>query len=139
MKKDIEQVVKHKTWERMNYNYSSTGPDGKPLRFLKGTWSFKWKHLPDVSPLKYKARCCVSKDIQKAGVELFETYSPVFQWSAITLALTMILSNNWHTKQVDYTNAFYQEDLKEEVCIDPPCSRDPHQDLSDFLYSGNIN
>ena len=32
----------------------------------------------------------------------------------------MIISNNWHTKQVDYTNSSSQEYLKEEFYIDPP-------------------
>jgi hypothetical protein len=32
----------------------------------------------------------------------------VVQWSTVRLALTMILSNGWKTKQVDYTNTFAQ-------------------------------
>ena len=36
------------------------------------------------------------------------------------MVLTMILSNGWVTKQVDYTNAFAQADLAEEVYIEPP-------------------
>ena len=31
----------------------------------------------------------------------------------------MVISKNWHTKQVDYTNAFIREYLKEEVYITP--------------------
>ena len=31
----------------------------------------------------------------------------------------MIISKMWNTKQVEYTNTFYQEYLKEEVYIDP--------------------
>ena len=59
-------------------------------------------------------------DIKTAGVEYFETYAPVVQWPTIRLALTMILSKNRHTKQVEYTNAFSQAYLKEEFYIDPP-------------------
>ena len=58
--------------------------------------------------------------IQISGVEYFETYAPVVKYSTICLALTMILSNNFHTNQVDYTNAFAQAYLKEEVNINPP-------------------
>ena len=32
----------------------------------------------------------------------------------------MILSKNWVTKQVDYTNAFAQATLNEQVYIDSP-------------------
>ena len=49
--------------------------------------------------------------LQTAGVEYFETYDPVVQCPTSCLALTMILSKNWHTKQVDYTNAFYRNHI----------------------------
>ena len=32
----------------------------------------------------------------------------------------MVLSNNWTTHQVDYTNAFILAELKEEMYIEPP-------------------
>ena len=59
-------------------------------------------------------------DIQTAGVDYFKTYSPVGQWSTIHPTLTMILSNNCHTKQVVYTNAFAQAYFKAEVYIGFP-------------------
>ena len=45
---------------------------------------------------------------------------PVVQWSTVRMVFMMVLSHEWHTRQVDYTNAFVQADLKEEVCIEPP-------------------
>ena len=110
-----------KTWERVKHNDIPPGPDKKDLSVLKGTWEFKLKRLPDGSTLKYKACYYVPGDLQIAGVEYFETYNPVVQWSTVHLALTMIFSINWHTKQVDYTNAFYQEDVKKQVYIYPSC------------------
>ena len=37
-KKDISQLVKQKTWQRVNRNYIPPGPDGKPRRIIKVTW-----------------------------------------------------------------------------------------------------
>ena len=54
------------------------------------------------------------------GIDYFITYTPVVQWSTVHLLLTMVLSKNWVTKQVDYTNALAQATLKEEVYIDSP-------------------
>ena len=59
-------------------------------------------------------------DLQTEEVDFFETYAPVVQWSTVRLVLTMILSNGWHTKQVDYTNAFAQAEINEEIYIVPP-------------------
>ena len=68
---------------------------GVPYRVLKETWAFKLKLSPDEIPSKYKARYCVRGDLQAKGVDYFEPYTPVVQWSTVQLALIMILSNGW--------------------------------------------
>ena len=98
----------------MNHNDIPPGPEGRPRRVLKGACTFKLKLLPYGNNLKYKAHYCMRRDLQKERVGYFENYPPVVQWSTIFLELTMILYKNWHTKQVDYTNAFAQVDLMEE-------------------------
>ena len=65
---------------------------------LKGIWALKLKRLPNETPSKYKARYCVRGDLQTEGVDYFETYDSVVQWSTVRLVLIMILSNGWHTK-----------------------------------------
>ena len=94
--------------------------DGSRRKILNGTWAFKLKCLPDGTASKYKARYCVQGDQQTDGVNYFETYAAVVQWSTVRLLLTMILANDWTTRQVDYTNAFGQATLKEEVYIEAP-------------------
>ena len=57
----------------------------------------------------------------RKDIDYFETYDalPVVQWSTVGLLLTMVLSKNWVTKQVDYrNNAFAQATLNEQVYID---------------------
>ena len=120
MVKEIKQLVLQNTWNCVERSKVPKTKDGKRRPILKGTWAFKLKRLPDGSPLKFKARYCVRGDLQKEGVDYFETYAPVVQWSTVRLLLTMILSNNWTTKQVDYTNAFAQATLEEQVYIEPP-------------------
>ena len=87
---------------------------------MKDTWVFKLKRFPDGTPHKFKARYCVRGDLQTEGVDYFDTYAPVVQWSTVRMLLTLILSNGWTTKQVDYTNAFAQAEIQEEVYIEPP-------------------
>jgi hypothetical protein len=53
--------------------------------------------------------------MQTLGVDFFETYAPVVQWSTIRLLLSTVLTKNWSTHQVDYTNDFAQAEVKEEV------------------------
>ena len=117
---EIKQLISQNTWTPVDRaSIPATSDDGKPRPILKGTWAFKLKRLPDGSPLKFKAYC-IRGDMQKEGIDYFETYTPVVQWSMVRLLLTMILSKNWVTKQVDYTNTFAQAMLNEQVYIDLP-------------------
>ena len=112
---EVKGILKKKTWTSIP---RKDVPKDTPV--LPGTWAFKLKRLPDGSPLKFKAKYCVRGDKQVEGVDYFETYAPVVQWSTIILVLTMVLDNGWVTKQVDYTNAFAQATLNEKVYIEQP-------------------
>jgi hypothetical protein len=100
MKKEIQTLIAQKTWK--------TVPRSEAKRVIKSTWVFKLKRLPDGSASKFKARYCVRGDMQQEGVDYFETYAPVVQWSTIRMILTLVLREGWSTRQVDYTNAFAQ-------------------------------
>jgi hypothetical protein len=39
--------------------------------------------------------------MQIEGVDIFETYAPVVQWSTIQLLLSTVLTENWYTTQDD--------------------------------------
>jgi hypothetical protein len=58
--------------------------------------------------------------MQIEGVDFFETYAPVVQWSTIRLFLSTVLTEGWTTRPVGYTNAFAQAELKEDVYVECP-------------------
>ena len=120
MKNEVRQLIKQKTWTAMYRRKVPPADNGERRPILKGTWVFKLKRYPDGTPMKFKARYCVRGDLQREGIDYFETYAPVVQWSTVRLVLTLILANSWVTKQVDYTNAFAQAVLNEEVYIETP-------------------
>jgi hypothetical protein len=62
----------------------------------------------------------VRVDLQISGVDFFETYAPVVQWSTIRLLLSTVLTEGWNTQQVDYTNAFTQAEIYEEIYVEYP-------------------
>jgi hypothetical protein len=71
--------------------------------------------------------------MQTEGVDFFETYAPVVQWSTIRLLLSTVLTEGWTTQQVDYTNAFAQAELHEEVYVECPRLFAPKSGLSKVL------
>jgi hypothetical protein len=72
-------------------------PRTPDLNVLKGTWVFKLKRLPDGSPSRFKARYCARGDLQQEGVDFFDTYAPVVQWSTIRMLLITVLTEGWAT------------------------------------------
>jgi hypothetical protein len=125
MQLEIHTLMGQHTWETVDR------PTGKAV--LKGTWAFKLKRLPDGTPYRYKARFCARGDMQTEGVDFFETYAPVVQWSTIRLLLSTVLTEGWTTRQVDYTNAFAQAELKEEVYVECPRLFGPKSGLDKVL------
>ncbi len=57
-------------------------------------------------------------DQQLEGIDYFETYAPVLVWSTMRLLLILTIKLGLSTKQVDYTLAFVQADLKETVYVE---------------------
>ncbi|GFH61161.1 hypothetical protein CTEN210_17637 [Chaetoceros tenuissimus] len=89
-------------------------------RIIECTWAFKRKRFPDGSLKKHKARLCVRGDLQTEGVDYFDTYSPVVQWSTIRLLLIMSCILNLETKQVDFTLAFVHAKAEPGSFIEMP-------------------
>ena len=59
-------------------------------------------------------------DQQEYGVNYFETFAPVVQWSTIRILLILILTNNWTTPVIEYTNAFPQANKDTDIYVEPP-------------------
>jgi len=84
------------------------------------TWAFKLKRYPDGSPCKFKARLCVRGDKQTEGVNYFKKYTPAVSWSSVQMLLTLTAREQLKMQLVDFTNAFAQANLKEEVYVELP-------------------
>jgi hypothetical protein len=69
------------------WDYVKWTPD---MNILPSTWAFKLKRYPDGHVKKFKARFCARGDRQKEGIDYFETWAPVVQWS--TVRIVMILA-----------------------------------------------
>jgi len=67
-----------------------------------------------------KARLCIRGDLQELCVDVFDTYSPVLQWSTIRLLLILSVILKLETKQDDYTLAFVQVKAEPGTYIEMP-------------------
>ena len=112
MKEEITNLKRMNTWILV---------DREPhMKVLKGTWAFKLKRTPDGVAYRHRSRFCVRGDQQEYGVNYFETFAPVVQWSTIRLLLILILTNRWKTRVIDYTNAFPQANIDTDIFAETP-------------------
>ena len=90
------------------------------MNVLSSTWSFKVKRYPDGSIKKLKARFCVRGYEQIEGVDYFDTYAPVVSWTTVRLLLVLSIVLNLFTCQVDYTAAFAQAPVTDDIYVEMP-------------------
>jgi hypothetical protein len=116
MKLEIEQLESLHSWDVV--------PREKALRenrsIIDSTWAFKRKRYPDGSVKKLKARFVVRGYEQIEGVDYFDTFSPVVQWSTIRLMFVLSIMLGLKTCQVDYTLAFVQAKASPGTYIEMP-------------------
>jgi hypothetical protein len=55
---------------------------------------------------KYKARLNIDGSRMKYGEHYNETYLPGVSWNSVCMLLTMTAVYGWHTKQIDFVQAF---------------------------------
>jgi hypothetical protein len=86
-------------------------------RYLDLIWTYRGKRRPDGSLKKYKARLCVNSSRQIQGIDYTESFAPVVQWSTIRMVNTLAAMHNLKGKQIDFTQAFQQAKLKEDIYL----------------------
>lgn len=112
MEAEYQALMKNDTWELV--------PRPSDANILRGKWVYKTKRNSDGSIERHKARYVVRGFEQKAGVDFFETFSPVIKPTTIRLVLSIALAYGWNIKQLDVNNAFLNGDLSETVYIEQP-------------------
>lgn len=89
-------------------------------RVLNQRWVFKRKRDELGNVLKYKARLTPQGCYQTFGVDFMDTYAPVARMTTVrfTLALSVLL--NLKVSGADFTNAFLNAPLTEDIYVNPP-------------------
>jgi hypothetical protein len=86
-------------------------------RYIDLIWTYRRKRHPDGPLKKYKARLCVNSSRQIQGIDYTESFAPVVQWSTIHMVKTLAAMYNLKGKKIDFTQAFPQAKLKEDIYL----------------------
>ncbi|GJW85199.1 retrotransposon protein, putative, ty1-copia subclass [Tanacetum coccineum] len=107
IKSEIDSILQNHTWELMNLP-----PGCKPPGYK---WIFKKKMKAVDTINKYKARLAIKGFKQRAGLDYFDTYSPVTRITSVRmiLAISSFRLKNLEVHQMDVKTAFLKGDLEE--------------------------
>ena len=78
MKKEMQGLAEARTYEIIPA--AMLPPNTKPIQAI---WSFRCKCLPDWTISKWKACLCPHGGQQELGMNYWETYAPVVNWSTV--------------------------------------------------------
>jgi hypothetical protein len=92
------------------------------MNILPSTWAFKIKRFPDGTVKKFKAHFCARGDRQKEGIDFFQTWAPVVQWSTIRIVMVLAATLGLHSVQCDIIAAFIHGRIppEEEIYVHQP-------------------
>ncbi|KAI3641430.1 hypothetical protein MIR68_000560 [Amoeboaphelidium protococcarum] len=110
---ELRSLIKNETWEVVGEL-----PVGRKL--LPCKWVFKIKLNSDGSLERYKSRLVVKGFKQVSGVDYNETFAPVAKISTIRLLMAIAAKYDLEIKQMDFSTAFLNGDLDEEIYMAGP-------------------
>ncbi len=89
------------------------------MNVLPITWAFKIKWFPDGTVKKFKVQFCARGVRQKEGIDFFQTWAPVVQWSTIQIVMVLAAKLGLQLVQCDITAACIHGcvPLEEEIYV----------------------
>ena len=112
MKEEFAALTHNNTWTLV------PRPHNRPVIGCK--WIYKNKPSSDGTTHKYKAHLVAKGFLQEGGIDYHETFSPVIKTTIVRLLLALAISQGWHIRQLDISNAFLHGDLQEIIYKDQP-------------------
>jgi Reverse transcriptase (RNA-dependent DNA polymerase) len=98
-------------------------PEGNTI--LPAVWQMKRKRDAKTGAIKkHKARLNIDGSRMKKGEHYDMTYSPVASWNSVRMLLTLTALHGWHTKQIDFVQAFAQAPIEKTLYMKIPAGVD---------------
>ncbi|GJZ33935.1 ribonuclease H-like domain-containing protein [Tanacetum coccineum] len=109
---EYKALIDNKTWVLV--------PRPSNVNIVRSMWLYKHKYNADESLSRYKARLVANGRSQQQGIDCDETFSPVVKPVIIRTVLSLAVSRQWPTHQLNVKNAFLHGHLTETVYMYQP-------------------
>ncbi|CAI7867246.1 unnamed protein product [Closterium sp. NIES-53] len=121
--------------EMASWNSTGTDVDEVPppgANFVSGMWIFRVKRPPG-SPPVFKARYVARGFSQRQGVDFFQTFSPTPKMTTLRVLLHVAAQRDYELHSLDFSTAFLQGSLHEEIWLRRPPGFTGHPEWHDTL------
>ncbi|CAI7763313.1 unnamed protein product [Closterium sp. NIES-54] len=105
--------------EMASYRSRGTYIDEVPppgANVVDGMWIFRVKRPPGSPPI-FKARYVARGFSQREGVDFFQTFAPTPKMTTLRVLLHVAAQRDYELHSLDFSTAFLQGSLHEEVCL----------------------
>ena len=109
---------------------------------LPAVWQMRRKRDAKTGAIKkYKARLNIDGSRMRKGEHYDKTYSPVASWNSVRMLLTMTALHNWHTRQIDFVQAFAQAPIERTLYMKIPAgvTLEDDEDPRDYVLKLHRN
>jgi hypothetical protein len=116
MQQEVEGQTKNGNWSIIR---RTEVPQGSTI--LPAVWAMRKNRRIDTREVyKWKARLNIDGSKQTKGINYWETYVPVATWPSIRFIMAHTLLQRWHTRQIDYVQAYPQADIEVDLYMQIP-------------------
>ncbi|CAI5956703.1 unnamed protein product [Closterium sp. NIES-64] len=105
------------SWKSTGTYVDAVPPPGANI--VSGMWIFRVKRPPG-SPPVFKARYVARGFSQRQGVDYFQTFSPTPKMTTLRVLLHVAAHRNYELHSLDFSTAFLQGSLHEEIWLRRP-------------------
>jgi transposase InsO family protein len=112
MEREVQSMNQSDVWDLVEL------PNDR--RAIGCRWVFKRKIGPEGEIERYKARLVAQGCSQKFGSDYDETFCPVVRFESVRMVIAVAVQYDLQLHQMDFTSAFLNGDLEEEVYMRQP-------------------
>ena len=103
-------------FENRNFTVIHKSRVPKDQVVLPAVWQMRRKRDARTGQVKkYKARLNIDGSRMRHVIHYDQTYSPVASWNSVRMLLTLTAVLGWHTKQIDFVQAFAQTPVEKTL------------------------
>src|SRR6266480_778413 len=115
IKSELDSLAKNKTFTLIK---RSSCPADRKLVTCK--WCFEFKRDVTGKIIRHKARLVARGVSQRPGIDYFETFAPVAEFTTLRILLMLAAAADWEIHQMDVKTAFLYGDLEAEIYMELP-------------------